>query len=263
MEGTIITKKGTALIAKLLASGKELAFTRAAVGTGTIPSGYDPAGMTDLSAYRMNGKISGCSTDGDEATVVFQISSAEVEEGLTITEAGLYARDPDDGEVLYAYLDLSGDPQYVYARDSAIQKFAEIEFTTVVGRLERVTVVMSPGALVTREEFEERAGELSGEIQAVSQTIPVFELEGSTLVISRGIWGGGTGGGGGGGSAYILPAATAKRLGGVKIGDGIDVTTDGTISTDVTAVAEAAAAEMEKNTEEYTADEIQALFNGA
>lgn len=95
------------------------------------------------------------------------------------------------------------------------------------------------------------------------QAIPVFELEGSTLVISRGIWGGGTGGGGGGGSAYILPAATAKRLGGVKIGDGIDVTTDGTISTDVTAVAEAAAAEMEKNTEEYTADEIQALFNGA
>ena len=29
---------------------------------------------------------------------------------------------------------------------------------------------------------------------------------------------------------YVLPAATAKALGGVKIGDGIDVTTDGTIS---------------------------------
>ena len=112
-------------------------------------------------------------------------------------------------------------------------------------------------------DIDQILSQLSGEIQAVSQTIPVFELEGSTLVISRGIWGGGTGGGGGGGSAYILPAATAKRLGGVKIGDGIDVTTDGTISTDVTAVAEAAAAEMEKNTEEYTADEIQALFNGA
>lgn len=260
MEGTIITKKGTALIAKLLASGKELVFTRAAVGTGTVPSGYDPAGMTGLSAYRMDGKISGCSTDGDEATVVFQISSAEVEEGFTITEAGLFARDPDDGEVLYAYLDLSGDPQYVYARDSAIQKFAEIEFTTVVGRLERVTVVMSPGALVTREEFEERAEELSGEIQAVSQTVPVFELEGKTLVISRGVWGGGTGGGG---AAYILPAATAKRLGGVKIGDGIGVTADGTISTDVAAIAEAAAAAVEENTEEYTEDEIRALFTGA
>lgn len=94
------------------------------------------------------------------------------------------------------------------------------------------------------------------------QAIPVFELEGSTLVISRGIWGGGTGGGGGGGSAYILPAATASRLGGVKIGDGIGVTTDGTISTDVTAIAEAAAAAVEENTEEYTADEIQALFHG-
>lgn len=97
----------------------------------------------------------------------------------------------------------------------------------------------------------------------LSQAIPVFELEGKTLVISRGAWGGGTGGGGGGGSAYILPAATERRLGGVKIGDGIDVTTDGTISTDVTAIAEAAAAAVEENTEEYTADEIQALFHGA
>lgn len=259
MEGTIITKKGTALIAKLLACGKELAFTRAAVGTGSVPSGYDPAGMTDLSAYRMDGKISGCSTDGDEATVVFQVSSMEVEDGFTITEAGLFARDPDDGEVLYAYLDLSGDPQYVYARDSAIQKFAEIEFTTVIGRLERITVVMSPGALITREEFDERFEALSGEIQAVSQAVPVFSVEGRTLVISSGIWGGT---GGGSGSAYILPAATASRLGGVKIGDGIGVTTDGTISTDVTAIAEAAAAAVEENTEEYTADEIQALFHG-
>ena len=95
----------------------------------------------------------------------------------------------------------------------------------------------------------------------IRQIIPEFSVDGKTLVISRGVWGGGTGGGGG--SAYILPAATERRLGGVKIGDGIDVTTDGTISTDVTAIAEAAAAAVEENTEEYTADEIQALFHGA
>lgn len=183
MEGTIITKKGTALIAKLLASGEELAFTRAAVGTGSIPSGYDPAGMNDLNAYRMDGKISGCSTDGDEATVVFQVSSVDVEEGFTITEAGLFARDPDEGEILYAYLDLSGDPQYVYARGSTVQKFAEIEFTTVVGRLERVTVVMSPRALITREEFEERAEEIYEELQAVRE--PEFDDSGTVAGISN------------------------------------------------------------------------------
>jgi hypothetical protein len=38
------------------------------------------------------------------------------------------------------------------------------------------------------------------------------------------------GGGGGGGSSYTLPVATAAVLGGVKIGSGITVTADGTIS---------------------------------
>lgn len=37
-------------------------------------------------------------------------------------------------------------------------------------------------------------------------------------------------GGGGGGGSYTLPTATSNRLGGVKIGDGISVQNDGTIS---------------------------------
>lgn len=38
-------------------------------------------------------------------------------------------------------------------------------------------------------------------------------------------------GGSGGASSYVLPAATKDVLGGVKIGDGISIKTDGTIST--------------------------------
>lgn len=37
-------------------------------------------------------------------------------------------------------------------------------------------------------------------------------------------------GGGGGGGSYTLPTATASRLGGVKIGTGVNVASDGTIS---------------------------------
>lgn len=38
------------------------------------------------------------------------------------------------------------------------------------------------------------------------------------------------GNGGGGGGSYVLPAATANRLGGIKVGDGLSVTPDGTLS---------------------------------
>ena len=37
--------------------------------------------------------------------------------------------------------------------------------------------------------------------------------------------------GGGGGGSYVLPTATANRLGGVKVGSGLEVTSDGTLST--------------------------------
>ena len=155
MKGTIITKSGIALIAKLLASKQQLVFTRAAVGTGAVPAGYDPGSMVNLNQYKMDAEISGYSAEGEEATVVFQISSVNIEEGFIITEAGLFAEDADQGEILYAYLDLTDDPQYVYAKNSLIQKFAEIEFKTLIGSIENMTVIMSPGALVTREEFDE------------------------------------------------------------------------------------------------------------
>ncbi len=44
---------------------------------------------------------------------------------------------------------------------------------------------------------------------------------------------GGGGESGGGGSEYVLPVATAERLGGIKTGRGLNITPDGTTSVDV------------------------------
>lgn len=42
--------------------------------------------------------------------------------------------------------------------------------------------------------------------------------------------GGGSSGGGGGGTPYTLPVATASRLGGIKVGTGLNIETDGTLN---------------------------------
>lgn len=77
------------------------------------------------------------------------------------------------------------------------------------------------------------------------------------------VTGGGSGGGGGGGS-YVLPTATASRLGGVKIGDGIDVATDGTISANVDTSAEKAAeiaeSEISDSSNDFTDEDVQDIF---
>ena len=82
------------------------------------------------------------------------ISSVGVSTGFAITEAGVFATDPDDGEILYAYLDLTQDPQYIYASTDAISKFAEITFNVLVGSVTSVTAIVSPGALVKKSEFD-------------------------------------------------------------------------------------------------------------
>ena len=200
-----------------------------------------------------------------DCDVTVQFNSYDVEHGFFATGILLYAQDPDLGEVPYTYLLLESGPEWIRPSSASVGKLATFDLIAAVGDVDNVTADIDPESFVTHKVAQKLIEEHDGSTEAhqdIRQAIPVFELEGSTLVISRGIWGGGTGGGGGGGSAYILPAATASRLGGVKIGDGIGVTTDGTISTDVTAIAEAAAAAVEENTEEYTADEIQALFHG-
>ena len=48
MAGTVLTNKGLALITKLMAAQATLSFSRVAVGTGRVPSGYDAQNMTGL-----------------------------------------------------------------------------------------------------------------------------------------------------------------------------------------------------------------------
>lgn len=67
---------------------------------------------------------------------------------------------------------------------------------------------------------------VEGALKLYAEQIPAEEIQASLALLTVG------GGGGGGGGTYILPPATSNRLGGVKIGNGINVASDGTISVD-------------------------------
>lgn len=155
MTGTIITKKGVQLLVKLLATKGNLNFSRVAIGTGSIPSGYDPASMIDLIEYKKDGVISRCEADNDVAKITMQVSSIGVETGFTMTEIGVFAEDPDLGEILYSYLDMREDPQYIYAEGGDAEKYVEITLEVAIEASTKVTAYINPDSLVTRAEFEE------------------------------------------------------------------------------------------------------------
>ncbi len=73
---------------------------------------------------------------------------------------------------------------------------------------------------------------MDGKIRLYAEKAPTAEIQACLLLLnaSNGVAGGG--GTTGGGGSYTLPAATATQLGGVKIGENVSVTPDGTISVD-------------------------------
>lgn len=84
------------------------------------------------------------------------------------------------------------------------------------------------------------ARSMAGVLRLYAQKAPAKEMAATlTLLLASN---GAAGAGGSSGEGYVLPAATATRLGGVKIGDGLSVSEDGTLSVDGDAVIEDIAA---------------------
>lgn len=155
-EGTIITTRGLQLITKLAGARGQIEFTNVKVGTGRLPVGTDPAELTHLITYKMDGMIAGYGYDEEakDAYVVMQIENEGIESGFIMTEVGLYAKDPDLGEILYAYVDLSNDPNHIMPAENGRSKTVQIKLHVIVGEVTELHAVINPLSQVTREEFD-------------------------------------------------------------------------------------------------------------
>lgn len=152
--GTFVVSKGFRLLTKLAASQGSLQFTRAAVGTGKPPEGYSPESMIGLNAYKIDAEIADYWVQDDMAYITVQVSSDNVTEGFLVTEVGVFAEDPDEGEILYGYMDISTDPTYIYANGSTNRsKFAEFTLYVLVGSVSNVIAAVTPGSIITRDTF--------------------------------------------------------------------------------------------------------------
>ncbi len=101
---------------------------------------------------------------------------------------------------------------------------------------------------------------VDGEIVTIPSEMSDWQAASETLTLSNQGISSISGGISGGNIGYILQPATPQRFGGVKIGQGLDIDSDGTISVNVDTSAEKAAALVEANMQEFSNEEIQSLF---
>ncbi|WP_321402729.1 hypothetical protein [Maridesulfovibrio sp.] len=164
-EGTVPTKQGLNLIGKV-GTGVKLNFTRVAVGSGVWSPEQvaKPAAMTGLIKEEMTLAISPESIkakeqpEGDEPVGCYSmrvmLTNSGLASGFALREIGIYATDPDLGEILYA-VDYAGD-LYDYipalpANAAPLEKIFNLDFLT--GTAKQILVNQSPVLLATVDDI--------------------------------------------------------------------------------------------------------------
>ena len=123
IQGTY-TNKGLALTAKT-AAGACLRVTRVVGGSGHTT---DVPNADQLSEIRQTLAVSEARCTGNTAVLPVTLAAMALEDSYTLTELGIYAEDPDEGEILYC----------VYRLDEPVSILAGSD---TVLRLDRKSVV--------------------------------------------------------------------------------------------------------------------------
>ncbi|MDU4846126.1 hypothetical protein [Clostridium sp.] len=137
-----ITNKGQVLYAKAQA-GQELHFTKMMVGSGKIDS-RNPATLTTLIEPKFDVGIQEITpnTELKTATISGTINNSGVAEATYICEIGLFAQDPDEGEILYAY-GTAGQYGDYYAPASMGPFSWNYQINAAIGNSSNVTIELS------------------------------------------------------------------------------------------------------------------------
>lgn len=113
-QGFTLTENGLKLQAKVNAGQATLQFTKIAVGSGSSSSSSSRA---ELVKKEKDLTIASCTVDGSVVKIETTLNNQGVTTAFKEREMGLYARDPDAGEILFAYM-TDNDPDTMPAAGS-------------------------------------------------------------------------------------------------------------------------------------------------
>lgn len=147
-----MTDVGEALQAKVNAGLTKLTFTKIKVGSGVSTTNAQV--LTDVIASKWETANFTVKRDGKIVTVDTFITNTGITEAFRMTEIGLFAQDPDKGEVLYCYL-TDSEPDRMPAEGGSTVVSQELSLGMTFSNSGNVTLTVNMGALVTREQLEQ------------------------------------------------------------------------------------------------------------
>ena len=140
----VITGKGQALLAKMIEGSGSVEFTR-------ISSSSEEYTDDQLEGLESLSNIKQTSLISKEVAIKVEaaFTNTELTSGYYIKTLGLYASDPDDGEILYAVTRETSGGCYMPAYNGATVSGAYVQLVTTVGNSENVSLEVDPAAVAT------------------------------------------------------------------------------------------------------------------
>ena len=148
-----ITSKGKMLEARTHA-GEAITYTRMQVGDGTLPTGQSIEALTALISPIKYIPIESAKSNGAKAVILGSFSNSGIASSFYFREIGLFANDPIDGEVLYAYAYAGANPDSIPAYSTTPVEFTfafNVSFTNTGGTI--TVLVDSSLAFVTHRNM--------------------------------------------------------------------------------------------------------------
>ena len=147
-----MTDVGAALQAKVNAGKTKLTFTKIKVGSGV--NATNPLVLTDVISSKWETTNFVVKLEGKIVSVDTVIVNTGVREAFRMSEIGLFAQDPDKGEILYAYL-TDPEPDRMPAESGSVVVSQELTIGMVFSNTGNVSLTVNMGALVNREQLTE------------------------------------------------------------------------------------------------------------
>lgn len=138
----VLTEKGQILYAKGQA-GATINFTKLAVGAGDIGT-TNPETLTNLVNHKFDIAIQGKTVNTLEKVALISgtLTNSNMTEPIYIQEIGLYALDPDDGEILYSYASAGEYGDYTSPASSGPYSWT-YQIYAAIGNAANVNVTLS------------------------------------------------------------------------------------------------------------------------
>ncbi len=158
----VITNKGQALLAKMMTGEGNVEFTK--ISTSDMEYTLEQLeALTEFSGVKQTVSVAKVTRTNGVAVMIEAIfNNLELTQGYHMRALGLYAIDPDDGEILYAVTTEMSGCCYMPAYNGVTVSGACIKLVTTVGNAENVSLEVDPGVYATVGEIKELRESVDG-----------------------------------------------------------------------------------------------------